>query len=125
MEKDKQVCEVREDEHIDKTDDSKTYRRKTCEGHLYLTIARKEGRFDYILITPPSKTNDCGSSWAIALQDLLTFSLRRIEGEKDFKLILKALSGHYCNAMPPNKSHCRSCPDAVASILKEDFVEIF
>ena len=102
---------------------AKTYDRKTCEGQIYIIVNRNEkGEFQSILINPPSKTNDCGCSYAYALQDLLTFILRRVEGEKDIKLILKAISGHYCNAMPPNSDHCRSCTDAIAQILRKEFV---
>jgi hypothetical protein len=104
---------------------SKTYQRKTCEGSIYITIARKEdGTFGSLLITPPSKANNCGCSYAYALQDLLTFSLRRAEGDNELKLILKSISGHYCNAMPPNNNHSKSCPDAISQIIKEEFLAI-
>lgn len=104
---------------------SKTYRRKTCEGHIYIIVNRKDdGSFASILINPPSKNNDCGCSYAYALQDLLTFSLRRSEEEKDIKLIIKAISGHYCNAMPPSKDHCKSCVDCIAQVIKEEFIAI-
>jgi len=105
---------------------SKTYIRKTCNNeNIYIIINRKEeGEFASVLLHPPSKTNDCGCSYAYALQDLLTFALRsRAEGEKDIKLIIKAIAGHYCNAMPANKNHCRSCPDGVAQVLKEEFLD--
>jgi len=101
---------------------AKTYQRTACNGdNLYITINRKEnGEFVSILIHPPAKTNDCGGSYAYALQDLATFALRRAEGEKDLKLIIKALSGHFCNACPPNKHHGKSCTDYLAQILKEE-----
>jgi len=103
---------------------AKTYQRKSCEGSIYIIINRDEhGHFKSILINPPSKTNDCGCSYAYSLQDLLTFALLRADGEKDIRLILKAVSGHYCNAMPPNKDHCKSCSDCVAQILKSEFLD--
>jgi len=102
----------------------RTHQRTSCEGHIYITVNRKDGKFENILISPPAKTNDCGGSWAYAVQDLLTFTLRRADVEKDLKVILKALSGHICNAMPPNRRHCKSCVDSVASVLKEEFSEV-
>lgn len=103
---------------------SKTYQFKSCEGHLYIVVNRNEKEFNSIQIYPPAKNNDCGYSNAFALQDLVTFALRRAEGKKDIKLIFKAVSGHYCNGMPPNKDHCRSCSDCLASVIKEEFLEV-
>lgn len=101
---------------------SKTYQRRTCSGSIYIIVNRDDNnKFCSILINPPSKTNDCGGSYAYALQDLATFALKRVEGHGDINLIIKALSGHICNAMPPNEHHCKSCPDALASILKGEF----
>ena len=104
---------------------SKTYQRKSCEGHIYITIIRdKNDKFNQVLIASPSKNNDCGGSYAYAMQDLLTYCLRRAEDKKDFDLIIKAISHQICNAMPPNKQHCKSCSDCVASVIKEDFIEV-
>jgi len=101
---------------------SKTYQRKTCSGSLYIIVNRDDNnKFCSILINPPSKTNECGGSYAYGLQDLATFALKRAEGKRDINLIIKALSGHHCNAMPPNEKHCKSCSDALAGILKEEF----
>ncbi len=101
----------------------KAYQRSACEGHIYVIINRTEkGEFDSILINPPSKNNDCGGSYAFAVQDLLTYCLRRAKKD-DFSIILKAISGQYCNAMPPNKHHCKSCIDAIADCIKSDFQE--
>ena len=101
---------------------AKTFCRPACNGdNLYITINRKEnGDFVSILIHPPAKTNDCGGSYAYALQDLATFALRRSEGEKDIRLIIKALSGHHCHACPPNKHHGKSCSDHLGQIVKEE-----
>jgi len=104
---------------------AKTYCHKTCSGNIYITINRKDnGEFVSILIHPPAKTNDCGGAMAYSLQDLATFALRRADGDKDIRLIIKALSGHHCNAMPPNKDHARSCSDILGKILKEEFIEV-
>jgi len=104
---------------------SKTFQRRTCEGHIYIIVNRKDnGEFSSLLINPPTKNNDCGCSYAYALQDLLTFALRRTADERETKLIIKAVAGHYCNAMPSNKHHCRSCVDAVAQIIKEEFIAL-
>ena len=101
---------------------SKRYERKTCEGSIYIIVNRDDnGKFCSILIYPPAKENNCGYSWAFAVQDLITFSLKRAEGQKELRLIHKALSGQICNAMPPNKDHCKSCPDAIAQVLKKEF----
>ena len=118
MEENKRICEHNQNEYLI----AHCYQRKSCEGNLYITINRDhDGRFNSLLITPPAKTNDCGGAYAYALQDLLTFALRRAVDEKEIKLILKAISGQFCNAMPPNKNHCKSCPDAIAQILKTEF----
>jgi len=104
---------------------SKTYQRKTCEGHIYIIVNRKDnGEFSSLLVNPPSKNNDCGCSYAYALQDLVTFALRRAVDEREIRLIIKAVSGHFCNAMPPNKHKSKSCSDCVAQVLKEEFLEI-
>jgi hypothetical protein len=101
---------------------SKRYERKTCEGSIYIIVNRDDnGKFCSILIYPPAKENNCGYSWAFAVQDLITFALKRAEGQKELRLIHKALSGQICNAMPPNKDHCKSCPDAIAQVLKKEF----
>jgi len=101
---------------------SKRYERKTCEGSIYIIVNRDDnGKFCSILIYPPAKENNCGYSWAFAVQDLITFSLKRAEGQKELRLIHKALSGQICNAMPPNKDHCKSCSDAIAQVLKKEF----
>ena len=103
---------------------AKTFQRKACNNdNLYITINRKEnGEFVSILIHPPAKNNDCGGSYAYALQDLATFALRRSPEEKDIRLILKALSGHSCHACPPNKHHGKSCSDYLGQIIKAEFL---
>jgi hypothetical protein len=102
---------------------SKTYQRKTCNGSIYIIVNRDDNNKFCSIIKPTTTTNDCGGSYAYALQDLATFALKRVEGRRDINLIIKALSGHICNAMPPNEHHCKSCPDALASILKGEFAD--
>jgi len=104
---------------------AKRYTRKTCEGSIYIIVNRDDnGRFCSIQIYPPAKENNCGYSWAFAVQDLLTFALKRAENQREFRLIHKAVSGQICNAMPPNEHHCKSCADAVSQVVKEEFIEI-
>jgi hypothetical protein len=101
---------------------AKRYSRKSCEGSIYIIVNRDDnGKFCSIQIYPPAKNSNCGYSYAFALQDLLTFALKRAENKREINLIIKAVAGHYCNAMPPNEQHCRSCSDAVSQILKEEF----
>ena len=101
---------------------SKTYERKSCEGAIRVVVNRDDNdKFCSIQIYPPAKENNCGYSWAFAVQDLLTFTLKRAENQKDINIILKAVSGHFCNAMPPNEKHCKSCPDAVGQIIRGEF----
>ena len=103
---------------------SKTYQRKSCSGSIYIIVNRDDNnKFCSVLLHPPAKENNCGCSYAYALQDLLTFALKRAEDSREINLIIKAVSGHYCNAMPPNKEHCKSCVDAVAGVIKEEFVD--
>lgn len=102
---------------------AKTHTRRACEGNIRIVVNRDDNnKFCSIQIYPPAKNNDCGYSNAFALQDLATFALRRAEDNKDIKLIIKAVSGHYCNAMPPNEHHCKSCSDCLASVLKTEFL---
>ena len=104
---------------------AKTYTRKSCEGSIRVVVNRDDnGKFCSIQIYPPAKENNCGYSYAFALQDILTFALRRAENQREINLIIKSVSGHFCNAMPPNEKHCRSCADAVGGVLREEFVEI-
>lgn len=101
---------------------AKTYDRKSCEGAIRVVVNRDDnGKFCSIQIYPPAKENNCGYSYAFALQDLLTFALKRADGEREVNLILKAVSGHYCNAMPPNEKHCRSCSDAIGQMIRGEF----
>lgn len=103
---------------------AKTYKRKTCEGSISVVINRDEnGKFCSLQIYPPAKENNCGYSYAFALQDIVTFAINRAKDEKDIKLILKAISGHYCNAMPVNSFHCKSCVDAVSQVLKGELID--
>jgi hypothetical protein len=103
---------------------SKTYERKSCEGAIRVVINRDENnKFCSVQIYPPAKENNCGYSWAFAVQDLLTFALKRAENQREINLIIKACSGQFCNACPPSASHHKSCVDAVAQALKEEFID--
>ena len=113
-----ELLEIDQDKHLVQ---AKRHQKTSCDGSIYIIINRdKNGKFASLLIYPPAKKNECGYSWAFAVQDLLTFCLLKAKDEREIKLILKAVSGHYCNAMPANKSHCKSCIDAVAQVLKEE-----
>jgi hypothetical protein len=103
---------------------AKTYQRKTCEGNIYVVVNRDDnGKFCSIQIYPPAKENNCGYSWAFAVQDLLTFALKRAENQREINLIHKAVANQYCVGMPPNSYHCKSCCDAVSQAIKEEFVD--
>lgn len=98
---------------------AKSYARKTCEGSIYIVVNRDDnGKFCSIQIYPPAKENNCGYSYAFAVQDLLTFALKRAENKREINLIIKAVSGQHCNACPPSETHHKSCADALAQILK-------
>jgi hypothetical protein len=101
---------------------AKRYARKTCEGSIYIIINRdNNGKFCSILVYPPAKENNCGYSYAFAVQDLLTFALKRAENQREINLIIKALSGQMCNACPPTEHHHKSCVDAIAQVLRLEF----
>lgn len=101
---------------------AKTYKRNSCDGAIRVIVNRDDnGKFCSILIYPPAKENNCGYSWAFAVQDLLTFSLKRVENQREINLIIKAVSGHFCNGMPANSNHCRSCSDAIAQAIRKEF----
>lgn len=102
---------------------SKTYQRPTCKGHIYITVVRDEkGKFDYVIASPPAKDSDCGGM-VYAIQDLLTWSLRKAEKKEDINQIIKAVTGHFCNGQRPNKFHCKSCSDAFGQVLKKELIK--
>ena len=102
--------------------ESKTYTRKSCEGAIRIVVNRDgNGKFCSVQIYPPAKNSNCGYSWAFAVQDLLTFALKRTEGQRDINLIIKALSGQYCNACPPSEHHHKSCVDAISQAIRSEF----
>lgn len=101
---------------------AKTYQRKTCEGSIYIVVNRDDnGKFCSIQIYPPAKESSCGYSHSFAIQDLLTFALKRAETQRDINLIIKAVSGQYCNACPPSETHHKSCVDSISQVLKLEF----
>jgi hypothetical protein len=101
---------------------SKTYQRKSCEGNIYIIVNRDDNnKFCSIQIYPPAKENNCGYSWAFAVQDLLTFCLKRAENQREINLIHKAIANHYCVGMPPSKEHCKSCSDAISQAIRSEF----
>ena len=103
---------------------SKTYTRTTCSGKIRVVVNRDDNKkFCSVQIYPPTKTNDCGCSFAFALQDLLTFALKRSENDHDVKLILKGLAGQHCMAMIANEHHAKSCVDHIAQVLKKEFLD--
>lgn len=103
---------------------SRTHQRKTCEGSIYVVVNRDDNnKFCSLQIYPPAKKSSCGYSHSFAIQDLVTFGIKKSENQREINVVIKALSGHHCNAMPPNEKHCKSCSDAIASILKEEFVD--
>lgn len=101
---------------------AKTYSRKSCEGAIRVVVNRDDnGKFCSIQIYPPAKNSNCGYSWAFAVQDLLTFALKRAEGQREINLITKSVAGHFCNACPPSETKHRSCSDALAQVIKTEF----
>lgn len=101
---------------------AKRYSRSTCEGSIYIIINRdSNGKFCSIQVYPPAKENNCGYSWAFAVQDLLTFALKRAENQREINLIIKACAGQICNSCPPTEHHHKSCVDAIAGVLKTEF----
>lgn len=103
---------------------SKTYTRKTCSGNLRVVVNRDDNKkFCSLQIYPPAKNNDCGYSYAFALQDLLTFSFKHASDEHEIKVIIKAVSGQYCNACPVSETKHKSCVDGISQILKKEFLD--
>ncbi len=115
------ICEVDENECLDfKTHSSATYHQKIGCGDLYVTIIyKKDGEIGQVLIeTDGARNNDCGKSAVESIADLVTFALRRRSKDKrDARLIIKALSHHYCNKKYPGRA--LSCSDAVARVLTQ------
>lgn len=104
---------------------AKTYTRKACEGNIRIVVNRDgNNKFCSIQIYPPAKNSNCGYSWAFAVQDLLTFCLKRAGGQREVNLITKSVAGHFCNACPPSETRHRSCVDAISQILKKEFVNV-
>jgi len=102
---------------------ARKYTRKSCKGSIHIIVNRDDnGKFCSIQIYPPAKENNCGYSWAFAVQDLLTFALKRAEEQKEVRIIHKAVANQICNGMPPNKDHCKSCSDAIAQVIQKEFL---
>jgi hypothetical protein len=119
MEKNQQVCESREDEHIGTCGVSRTYKRPTGCGSLYMHVIYKpDNRIDYFLLEG-DKDNYCGDSHLATHADNLTFMVRRIRNEHEAQAIIKNYRFHACNKCPINSHKTKSCSDAIGQMLEE------
>jgi hypothetical protein len=109
------------DSCIEIVNKSKTFRKWTPCGNIYIQVAFKADspdKIDYILIDGGNKEIDCGKSWLQSLADILTFSIRRIRNQHEADAIVKNMRGHRCNKYVPNKDHVGSCVDAIGQVLE-------
>ncbi len=107
---------------IEITAKSRTFKRFTFCGNIYITIVYKPDipdRVDYVIIDGKNRENDCGRVWLGIMGDSATFCIKRIRNKHEAELVTKIFSHHRCNKYVPNKDHFMSCGDALASVLKE------
>jgi len=97
---------------------SETILQKTPCGNLYVTVVfAEDGGIRQILIpTTGNRDNDCGHAFVESIADLATYALRRTD-QKDARLIIKALSKHYCNRKVAGVK-VNSCADAISKVLE-------
>lgn len=103
---------------------SKTYKKETGCGHLYVTVVFKpdEDKIELIKLSG-DKDNNCGRSFLETTADCLTWMCRRIRNDAEAKSIIKNFSGHYCNKVKPNKEGIKSCSDAISRVLRTILVK--
>lgn len=98
---------------------SKTYKKFTACGNLYITIVTNlDSKVEFIRISGNTKELDCGASFFETLSDMITFSVRRIRNQYEADSIIKNLRYHRCNKIVPNKEHIVSCSDAIGQVLQ-------
>ena len=100
---------------------SKTYRKPTGCGNIYITVTFRDEapeKIEFIRIIG-SGSNNCGGSFYESLSDMLTFSIRRIRNQYEADSIVKNLRHHRCNKIIPNRNHITSCSDAVGQVLHQ------
>lgn len=98
---------------------SRTYKRPTGCGSLYVTVVYKDtDKIDYFLMSG-DRDNYCGESNLATHADNLTFMCRRIRNAHEAKAIIKNFRYHSCNKCPINSHKVKSCSDAIGQVLEE------
>jgi len=98
----------------------KTVKVETGCGNLYITLNSDKDKLFEVFATL-GKTGACANAQCEALTRLLTLGLRCGVPVGEY---IKELDGIQCpNArMFPKKDRVLSCPDAIAKILREEYV---
>ncbi len=104
--------------------DSKTYKKDTGCGHIYIIICyynepEKKGKIEQIIIAG-DKENQCGNSFFNTCADDLTYMIRRIRNKHEAVAICKNYRFHRCNKIKPNKQHIVSCVDAIGQVIQTE-----
>lgn len=121
----REAHEIDKNKHIDKEIgtccNSRTYKRPTGCGSIYVIVVYKEdGKIDYFLIEG-DESSYCGTSHLAVHADNLTFMVRRIRNKHEIEAIIKNFRFHSCNKCPINSHKVKSCSDAIGQILEEIF----
>ena len=104
---------------------SRTYRKQTFCGNIYLIVVPRnddKDKIECIRIIGSGK-NDCGASFYESKADDLTFMIRRIRNQHEANAIIKNQRFHRCNKYLPNKDKIQSCSDAIGQVLEKEIEE--
>jgi hypothetical protein len=121
MEKTSPVSEVVQEQYLDRFYNSKTYAIRCGCGNLYVTIDyNTDGSFHKLRIPRNTKFN-CTLIARDSLAKQATFQARR-----EPKQAVKDLKGNKAHACKNYNITCKafSCSDAVAQVLRREFLEI-
>lgn len=96
---------------------TETVRVKTGCGDFYITLSKDKNCFeiDFHL----GKAGNCAQAFLEVIRGLLTICRRQLNPIPR-KLILRQLKGIRC---PTDSAFFRSCPDAIAHVLKQEWGE--
>jgi ribonucleoside-diphosphate reductase alpha chain len=98
-----------------------TERVETGCGHLYITVNKDEAKRVIEVFASLGKTGGCSKCYAEALTKSISIGLR--SGVK-LERYHKILDGIVCIAPSYDEGvHIKSCPDAIAKVIKKHIIE--
>jgi len=95
---------------------SKTWKKKTGCGWLYITITEVNGQFKDVFCNL-GKSGSCTIAWTQALARIISKAIS--DYHMPIEEVIKQLGGIQCpNQLPFPKPGVKSCPDAISQILR-------